>query len=184
MLKTSKRFLTLLYLFFPVCLLTNLAGISQVQISGPNCVQPGVAYTYTANGSYGKMTWCATGGTITGGSGGCKIGTPLLQVVVTWTSGTGRLLSLSTATGGSVNYNIFMSTTVLGGSITSGKTQTISYGGTPAAINCSVATGGSCTPSYSYQWQSSLNGISFSDVGGATSQNFSPPALTVTTYYR
>ncbi len=35
-----------------------------------------------------------------------------------------------------------------------------------------------------YQWITSANTISWSDVGGETSQSFQPPALTQTTYYR
>ncbi|MCK4993086.1 MAG: hypothetical protein KAS29_21460, partial [Bacteroidales bacterium] len=35
-----------------------------------------------------------------------------------------------------------------------------------------------------YQWYSSTNATDWSDVGGETSETFSPPALTQTTYYR
>ncbi len=36
----------------------------------------------------------------------------------------------------------------------------------------------------SWQWQSSPNGISWSDISGATGLTYDPPALTSTTYYR
>ncbi len=69
-----------------------------------------------------------------------------------------------------------------GGTI-SNPTQTINYNTIPAQINASVATGGGCT-TYGYQWQSSTDNVTFSNVSGATSQNYQPGALTVTTYYK
>jgi hypothetical protein len=63
--------------------------------------------------------------------------------------------------------------------------QTINYNTVPAVINCSPASGGSCsTVSYSYQWQQSGDGSTWTNIIGATAQNYSPPALTATTYYR
>jgi hypothetical protein len=37
---------------------------------------------------------------------------------------------------------------------------------------------------YSYQWQSSTNNSTFSDIGGATSASHAPTAITATTWYR
>jgi len=70
---------------------------------------------------------------------------------------------------------------VLAGSITAN--QTICYNTAPALLNTSVApTGGNGT--YIYQWQSSLDNSSFSDISGATGTTYQPGALTQTTYYR
>ncbi len=50
-------------------------------------------------------------------------------------------------------------------------------------VNLSVsATGG--TPSLTYQWQSSANNTTFTNISGATSSNYTTPALSTTTYYR
>ena len=54
--------------------------------------------------------------------------------------------------------------------------------GNPAAITGSVPQGGSGT--YTYQWQSSTDNASFTDISGATSPDYTPSAVTVTTYYR
>ncbi len=72
------------------------------------------------------------------------------------------------------------------GAITSNQTQNLNYNTTPATIGCAAATGGTCsTPNYTYQWQSSLNDVSFSNISGATTQNLSfSSGLTATTYYR
>ena len=57
--------------------------------------------------------------------------------------------------------------------ISSGSTHTFTLG---------AATGGAGT--YTYQWQNSTNGSSWSTISGATSQNYTTPALTSSTYYR
>ncbi len=72
-----------------------------------------------------------------------------------------------------------------GGGVTP-ATQTITNNTIPAALNCSVASGGGCgTITYPYQWQQSTDNVNFTSVGaGGTGQNYSPGSLTVTTYFR
>ncbi len=62
--------------------------------------------------------------------------------------------------------------------------QTICYNDTPAQLTGPVPGGG--TGTYSYRWQISTAGASgpFSNISGATAQNYSPPALTANTWYR
>jgi RHS repeat-associated protein len=57
------------------------------------------------------------------------------------------------------------------------------YNTSPGQILTSTATGGICG-SYSYQWQSSTNGATWTDISGATGQNCTPGNLTVTTFFR
>jgi gliding motility-associated-like protein len=52
----------------------------------------------------------------------------------------------------------------------------------PAAINGSIPTGGN--GSYSYQWQSSTDNLTFTDITGAQSQSYDPSLINVTTYFR
>jgi hypothetical protein len=54
--------------------------------------------------------------------------------------------------------------------------------GDPTAIMGSSPTGG--TGAYTYQWQSSTDNQSFSDINGATVQHYDPSALNQTTYFR
>jgi RHS repeat-associated protein len=62
--------------------------------------------------------------------------------------------------------------------------STINYNGSPGAINCSAAAGGVCgSPSYGYQWQSSPNNATWSNVSG-TGQNYTPGNLTANTWFR
>ncbi|MGN7987215.1 PKD domain-containing protein [Pedobacter sp. 22226] len=60
--------------------------------------------------------------------------------------------------------------------------QTICLGTAAASLTGSVPSGGSGT--YTYQWQSSINGTVWTDVLGATGINFAPPAPTATIFYR
>ena len=63
--------------------------------------------------------------------------------------------------------------------------QTVCYNTAPAQLTGTPPSGG--TGSYSYQWQSSPNGTNWSNVAGgtgATSDYYTPPALTSTAYYR
>ena len=61
--------------------------------------------------------------------------------------------------------------------------QTFCGTGTPAPLTTTEATGGSGPP-YSYQWQSSTDNVNWSDISGAQSLAYSPPALSETTWYR
>ena len=61
--------------------------------------------------------------------------------------------------------------------------QTICYNGVPIPLNATQASGGS-GPGYSYQWQGSIDGVSWTDIDGAQSLSFSPPVLTASTLYR
>ncbi len=61
--------------------------------------------------------------------------------------------------------------------------QTICSGGDPAIlVEVSPASGGGT--SLSYQWQSSTDNITFTDIIGATNTTYDPPVLTQATWYR
>jgi len=54
--------------------------------------------------------------------------------------------------------------------------------GTPGAFAGSTPSGG--VGGYTYQWQNSADSVNFANIPGANSINYTPPALTATTYYR
>ncbi len=60
--------------------------------------------------------------------------------------------------------------------------QSVCINTQPAVINGQPATGGDGTPAY--QWQQSADSLSWADIPGATSLNYTPPVLTDTTFYR
>jgi len=163
-------------------LLAVHVGYSQITISGPTCVTAGVQYTYTISGSWTtstEMDWSSTG-SISGSSSG----TPLPSIHVTFSGGTGNFVKVQTFTpSGSYTLNVSVNGNVQGGTV-SPSSQTINYNTVPGSISCTAATGGYCSPSYSYQWQQSADNVNYSNISGATGQNYSPGALTATTYFR
>ncbi|MCX6248366.1 MAG: S8 family serine peptidase [Bacteroidetes bacterium] len=60
--------------------------------------------------------------------------------------------------------------------------QNICSNTTPAILTGIPPTGGN--PPYSYQWQSSADSITFTNIPGATGINYQPGILTATTWYR
>ena len=61
--------------------------------------------------------------------------------------------------------------------------QVFCFSGTPDPLSATAASGGSGPP-YSYQWQVSTDYESWSNISGAQSLVYSPPALSTTTWYR
>src|SRR6185312_2492089 len=165
-------------------LLGTPSAFAQFSITGPTCVTAGTQYNYTIAGPWTSsttMTWSISGlGTFTSGS---SSGTPCPQVHVTWTGG-GTLRVTCSNPSGSASVTVSVSTSVTGGTV-SPSSQTINYNTMPGSITCTAATGGSCSPSYQYQWQSSPDIVYFSNnSSGGTGQNYSPGQLTQTTYFR
>lgn len=69
---------------------------------------------------------------------------------------------------------------LLGGSVQS--SQTICNGESPGQLNLSGLPSGG-TGAFQFQWQSSLNGITFSNINGATVSSYTPLNLTDTTWF-
>jgi RHS repeat-associated protein len=60
----------------------------------------------------------------------------------------------------------------------------VSSGNSPGTLTANVAQGGTCSGIFNYQWQKSNDGLIFSDISGASTQNYTPSALTIQTYFR
>jgi gliding motility-associated-like protein len=91
---------------------------------------------------------------------------------------------IGTAVGGcidSANVTVTVGAELVGGSIAAN--QTICKNNAPAALTSFTgASGGSGT--YTYQWQSGTDNVTFTDIAGATSAGYAPGVLTAATYYR
>ncbi len=61
-------------------------------------------------------------------------------------------------------------------------TQTICYNTLPATLSGPTATGGNGT--YTYQWLSSTDNLTYTNIFGATGITYTSPALTVTTWFK
>ena len=165
---------------------------AQTTITGPTCVVPGVVYQYSITGpwdSTSTMQVCLTGGVIADSSGSNTCtpagGAPLYSVLVLW-NGNGSASLTLTASAGNANLNISVTMPLSPGSVDSSALfQTIGYDSVPQPITCTLDSGGSCSPTYSDQWQQSPDMLVWTDISGATSQNltFNFP-LTQTTFFR
>lgn len=177
------------YLYFVLSLFIILSGeeaaAQTISVLGPTCALKNSTCHYSlscSDCSYGQttITWSVSGGTIVSGGNGSP------YVDVTWTSQSGGTVAVSTSnpTHNNISLNVTLYAALQAGTITSSN-QHIAFNTIPATINCTAASGGYCSPTYSYQWQYSLNNISWSNLAGAKSQNLSfSQALTQTTYYR
>ncbi len=166
---------------------TTNKGYSQASIGGPTCVLAGTQYSYTLYAYYSgtaNFSYTISGGTLsTGGTSGTHSGPGSVGILVTWT--TNGSITLNSPAG----YAVLTSTITPAfspGSFTSGQTQTINYGTTPATLNCSAPAGGTCTtPNDVYQWQESPDNINFMNLNGATAQNLTfSSGATQTMYYK
>jgi RHS repeat-associated protein len=184
--KSQHRLLKCLLVFALLSIFANHKVSAQgIYITGPTCITLGVQYSYTLSDYLTNFSYTVTNGTLSTGGNAGSHATGSVTVLITWNSMPG-IINLS-STAGNASLNVAVATSVSGGSITSGQTQNINYSTIPAAINCSAATGGGAcsSPNYSYQWQSSPNNVTYTNISGATSQNltFSAP-LTASTYFK
>jgi hypothetical protein len=135
---------------------------------------------YTTETGKTNYIWIVTGGTITAGGG-----TSSNSVTVSWNVAGAHMVSVNynnnygcSAVTPTV-YNVMVGPPIVVGSIS--PSQTICVGDTPVVLTCVAPSNGTMP---TYQWQSSLNNLTFSNLAGATMQNYQPPVLTSTTYFR
>ena len=165
-------------------LMVAISGFSQVTITGPTCVIPGVIYQYKIQGKWiatSNMQACISNGSIADSNSvnSCtpQSGAPLATVLVTWNRGSSGSLQLK-STVGSTSLSVNITSVLFPGNIdTTISRQTIGTKAIPSLIKCSVATGGSCNPVYDYQWQQSIDMVNWSDIKGATGQNLNFTSL-------
>lgn len=161
-----------------VVVLTVMAtatGYSQVSISGPSCVVPGVQYRYVINGSWNSsstISACVTGGSISSGVN-CiaSSGNVFSTVSVIWKDTVMMRLNIQSSSGNAVLFPM-RTQNLNGGSINQAdrvkifNSQIASY-----AFHCDTASGGACIPVYSYQWQRSNNQVNWVNISGATGKD-------------
>jgi hypothetical protein len=158
-------------------ILLPATGLGQVTVTGPTCAIPGTVYQYLISGpwdSASTLQVCLTGGLTADSSQTCTSnGQPRASVLVTWDSAGTMTLQVTSSKGNSTT-TVTVTNSLFGGTIDSvSSSQAIGYDSVPAGINCSVSTGGSCSPSYNYQWQQSTDMLLWQNISGATSQNLS-----------
>ncbi len=170
----------------------NLSCFSQASISGPTCVIEGTIYQYNIQGDWDSsatINICVTGGVISDSINVNACSTaekPVPFVMVEWnTLGPVSIEMRSPATG-DTTLNITVIQSLIPGVIDSATSfQSIGYDSLPTTITCSADIGGSCNPTYTDQWQQSVDQMAWVDISGATNQNLDfNGGLQQTTYFR
>jgi RHS repeat-associated protein len=64
-----------------------------------------------------------------------------------------------------------------------GGPSSLGFGSTAALTSAADATGGNCGGAYQYQWRQSADGVSFTDIPGATNAAYTSAALTQDIYF-
>lgn len=152
---------------------TTPAAINATVATGGSCTTP--SYTYQWQTSQDNVNFTAISGA-TGQnlsfSSGNTITNYYRRMVTELSSGTSGYT-------GSVAVIVYPQ--VIGGT-SSPSSQNINYNTSASLLSCTGITGGN--GSYSYQWQSSPDNATWTNVSGAVSTNYSSGSLTATTYYR
>jgi hypothetical protein len=180
------------YLVFPwLAMAMALSADSQVTISGPTCVVAGTVYQYTITGkwdSLSTMQVCLSSGAIADSAwtSNCTVtSAPLAAVLVIWNDSASNTGTISlTSSIGNATLTVNFAEPLIPGSIDStSQTQLVATDSIPLQINCSLDTGGSCSPAYYYQWQQSPDMGSWTDMPGANAQNLSFGSPIAQTYF-
>ncbi len=133
------------------------------------------SFTYTRNGTaqsainnYNSSTNISTGVLTTG------------AYIYALTSVTDAIGCEASNFGTSITITVSENANLTPGTV--GSSQSVCYNTIPAPLNQITApTGG--TGSFTYQWKNSPDNSTWTDISGATLQDYSPPILTETTYY-
>jgi len=156
-------------------LVANENGFAQSSISGPRCVTPGITYQYLIGGkpsASALIRVCITGGHLTSGSACSSMGATQNMVLVIWdSSASSRKIALTS--GSRTDSLVVMGTMDLRGGVVDDTDKVQSYSKVIGVytFHCSQSIGGSCSPNYKYQWQSSDNGMNWRDIDGAVDKD-------------
>jgi hypothetical protein len=180
-----KEYLRVIY---GLLILLPSVGFGQVTVTGPTCAIPGTIYQYVVSGpwdSTSAMQVCLTGGLTADSSQNCTSnGQPRSFVLVTWDSAGIMTVQVNSSKGNS-SITVTVTNPLSGGTIDSVTgAQTVAYDSVPGPVNCAPATGGACSPSYQYQWQQSLDMMTWQNINGDTIQNLSLLQVTQSFFVR
>jgi hypothetical protein len=167
----------------------SVRSTGQVYITGPGCVTTGIEYQYMINGnrdSGSTMQVCIQNGVISSEQQACISGGSLSYIRVLWNRDALQGTVSVTSASGNASFTSTIAPALNPGQVdSSNKRQALDTVTTPRMVKCTGARGGSCNPSYSYQWQQSFDNIRWADIADARGQDltFTKP-LKRTTFYR
>ncbi len=148
-------------------------------INGPSSVVVGQTAIFTLSGCSAATSWTVSCGTINSSSSASITinftGVACTSVIITARNATTTLVSTT--------IPVQPASPLLGGSFPQTH-QFINYNTVITNFpTASGSTGGTCSGGFTYQWDSSKDNINFYPISLATNANYTPGALTTTTYY-
>ncbi|HPS62052.1 MAG TPA: M6 family metalloprotease domain-containing protein, partial [Bacteroidales bacterium] len=162
------------------CSITYPVSVTITVSANPACTGSTVTFTATPvnGGTNPAYQWMINGSAAPGSTNATFVYIPSNGDAITCT----LVSSLACTTGNpaiSNTINMSVNPPLRPGSISS--SQTFCAGQSPSLLTGTSPLNGT---SPVYQWQSSLDNNSFTNISGATSLNYQPGTLTTTTYYR
>ncbi len=164
-------------------------------------LNPGTVNPATSSINYGASPGQLTLSEVSGGTGSFNYSWQSSPDDVNWTSIPGSY-DTTFYTPGGLAATTYFRVLVQSGSSSPSTTATVTVGpevfpgsiapsnvsilasGNPGLLSGDPASGGGCSGSYSYQWQSSSNGSTWSTISGATNPTYLPGTISSTTYFR
>lgn len=147
---------------------------AQVTVSGPQCIIAGITYQYNIGytGAQARSTKiCVIGGVLSDSSYCSTDSIPPTTVFVIWKDSSFHQLRVVSEQE-SATHIVYQTHELSGGILeNSSKVQLCDSNKTEYVFHCSLATGGSCSAQYGYQWQRSDDGLKWTDLGNATKKN-------------
>jgi hypothetical protein len=165
----------LFILLFALPLMAYAQGT--VSLTGPTCVIPGPVYVYYITGPWDSASTvrvCVSAGMLVDSGSNCAGGGGILSFVrVVWDSSAQGSIAVTSSVG-NISLSVNITRPLSGGQVGSAVAwQTLDTLTTPATLTVSVPTGGACQPAYVYQWQQSTDNLTWVNIAGATSAQFS-----------
>jgi hypothetical protein len=157
-------------------------------VNGPQCVLPGLVYQYNVKAvtkENEKVKLCIENGILLTGNSACIEAISLPFVRVQWQEGktAGKITVSSQA--GKAELAVNISAPLNPGTIGTTDRQTVNFNTAAPSLSCTPASGGNCSPSFTYQWERSPDKVQWIAIAAGTTSNLSISArLDRTTYFR
>jgi hypothetical protein len=150
---------------------------AQLHVIGPTCVTTATVYQYEIQADWKeaeKITICVKGGSLVAMKSSCVDTTSVSTIRIMWNEDVRQGDIKVKSMRGTTSFTVNIASPLNPGEINaSTKKQITDFNKPPLGLFCSLATGGSCDPHYQYQWQQSLDKLTWVDMPRENGVNLS-----------
>lgn len=169
-----KKMIKVIYLIALVAI-TPSYGVAQPGIEGASCIMPGTTYQYMITGQWDSSSnahLCIQGGILKSGDSCISLQISPSMLLVIWNDSVTHRKIAVTSDLGNASLMVTGTTELHGAAVDdSDKLKIFDADQLNYIFHCGVATGGSCDPNYTYQWQRSTNQLNWTNIQGATTKD-------------